>query len=65
MVVENGGYGADYAAPMASLMVEKYLNDTIQSKRLALEERMVSGNLLHKYGVKTNKSAGLNREGEE
>src|ERR1700752_4653015 len=31
VIVENGGFGADYAAPIASLMVEKYLNDTIQS----------------------------------
>jgi penicillin-binding protein 2 len=65
VVVENGGYGADYAAPIASLIVEKYLNDTIQTKRLPLQEKMINGNLLHKYGVKTNKSATLNTEGEE
>ncbi len=28
--VENGGYGATIAAPMASLIVEQYLTDTIQ-----------------------------------
>jgi penicillin-binding protein 2 len=65
VIVENGGYGADFAAPIASLMVEKYLNDTIQTKRLPIEERMFNGNLLHKYGVSINKSAGLNAEGEE
>jgi len=27
--VENGGFGANYAVPVASLMIEKYLNDTI------------------------------------
>jgi penicillin-binding protein 2 len=27
--VENGGGGSKYAAPIASLMVEKYLRDTI------------------------------------
>lgn len=38
--VENAGFGATYAAPIASLMVEKYLNDTISKKRIALEQRM-------------------------
>lgn len=65
VVVENGGYGGEYAAPIASLMVEKYLNDTIQTKRLPIEERMINGNLLHKYGIQTNKSAGLSADGEE
>ncbi len=27
--VENGGFGATYAAPIASLMIEKYITDTI------------------------------------
>jgi len=39
--VENSGAGASWAAPIASLMVEKYLNDTIQTKRLPMEERML------------------------
>lgn len=65
VVVENGGYGAAFAAPIASLMVEKYLNDTIQTKRLPLEKRMLEGNLLNKYGIKTNVSANLNAQGDE
>lgn len=65
VVVENGGYGSTYAAPIASLIVEKYLNDTIAEKRLPIEKRMIETNLLNKYGVKTNKSAGLSAEGEE
>lgn len=44
VVVENGGYGAAWAAPIASLMIEKYLNDTVA--RPILEERMIKGNLL-------------------
>ena len=64
VLVENGGYGAEFAAPIASLLVEKYLNDTIQTSRLPLEKRMIEGNLLSKYGVKTNKSAGMHIEGE-
>jgi len=48
--VENGGFGATYAAPMASLMVEKYLKGSV--KRTALEERMKSADLMAR--VKTN-----------
>lgn len=33
VIVENAGFGATYAAPIASLMIEKYLNDTISLKR--------------------------------
>ncbi len=42
--VENGGFGATYAAPMASLLVEKYLKGTV--KRLELEKRMKEANLM-------------------
>ena len=42
--VENGGFGATYAAPMASLMVEKYLNGEV--KRTDLEKRMKEANLM-------------------
>ena len=38
--VENGGFGSTYAAPMASLVIEKYLRDSIA--RPALEERMIT-----------------------
>ena len=48
--VENGGFGATYAAPIASLMVEKYLKGTV--KRTALEEQMKSRDLMSR--VKTN-----------
>jgi penicillin-binding protein 2 len=46
-VVENSGrYGGTYAAPISSLMIEKYLNDTINAKRKPLEERMINTNLI-------------------
>ncbi|MBL7924263.1 MAG: penicillin-binding protein 2 [Bacteroidia bacterium] len=44
VMVENAGYGATWAAPIASLMMEKYFNDSI--KRHELEERMFNGYLL-------------------
>lgn len=65
VVVENGGFGSAYAAPIASLMVEKYLNDTIQTSRLPLEKRMLEGNLLNKYGVQKNVSSTLNTDDDE
>jgi penicillin-binding protein 2 len=46
VVIENAGFGATYAAPIASLMVEKYLNDTISTQRKYLEERMMHTELL-------------------
>ena len=42
--VENGGFGASYAAPMASLMVERYL--TGETTRPALETRMKEADLM-------------------
>ena len=50
--VENGGFGATWAAPIASLLVEKYLNGEISPGRKALEERMLNGNLMHKVKVR-------------
>ena len=49
--VENGGFGATWAAPIASLLVEKYLNGEISPGRKALEERMLNGDLMHKVKV--------------
>ena len=46
--IENAGFGATWAAPVASLMVEKYLNGDIASNRQWLEQRMLDANLLHK-----------------
>lgn len=41
--VENAGFGATYAAPVASLMIEKYLKGEISNK--ALEQRILDLNL--------------------
>ena len=45
--VENSGFGATYAAPMAGLMVERYLNDTISAQKKPVEEKMLNANLLN------------------
>lgn len=39
--VENSGFGATWAAPIASLMVEKYMKGEIPAERKALEKRMM------------------------
>jgi len=50
--VENGGFGATWAAPIASLLTEMYLTGEISDGRKYLEERVLNGDLLHKVKVK-------------
>ena len=45
--VENGVWGARYAGPIASLIMEKFLTDSISANRKWLEERMIEANLLN------------------
>jgi penicillin-binding protein 2 len=45
--VEHGEWGASYAAPIASLIIEKYLTDSISPGRKWVEDRMLNGNLLY------------------
>ncbi len=45
--VENGGFGSKWAAPIASLMIEKYLNNEIHPSRKGIEKRMLNGDLIH------------------
>ena len=50
--VENAGFGATYGVPIGSLMIEKYLTDTIAPARQYLEERMFNSNTIISSGVK-------------
>lgn len=50
--VENGGFGATWAAPIASLLTEMYLNGEISQSRKALEDRVLNGNLMDRVKVK-------------
>jgi len=45
--VENAGFGGTWAAPIASLMMEKYLTDSISDKNLAKEKRILEANLMN------------------
>lgn len=43
VLIENAGFGATWAGPIASLLIEKYLNDTI--RRDWVEKRIIEANL--------------------
>ncbi len=59
VIVENGYWGGRWAAPIASLIIEKYLNKKI--KRSWLEKRMVEGSLQNEYmKVVSNKPFTIN-----
>ena len=45
VIVENAGFGSTWAAPIASLMIEKYLKGKVE--RIVTEKRMMEGDLIH------------------
>ncbi|MBC8173361.1 MAG: penicillin-binding protein 2 [Chitinophagales bacterium] len=47
IIVENSGWGASYAAPIASLITEKYLTGKISEKRKVLEKKMMDADLIN------------------
>ena len=61
VIVENGGYGKDAAAPIASLLVEKYLRDTIATDRLQMEDDMTNKNTMPRYLVRRQFKADSSR----
>jgi penicillin-binding protein 2 len=50
--IENAGFGATYAAPIAGLLIEKYLNDSIAPGRKDLEQKLIETDLLNVVEVK-------------
>lgn len=55
VIVENAGFGATWAAPIASLMMEQYLTGKHDTRK-ALLERMLKGNLVHKNDTTTTQT---------
>ncbi len=49
VAIENAGFGSTWAGPIASLLIEKYLNDTVSTKRKPMEKKMLEANLINKY----------------
>ena len=52
VVVENAGFGATWAAPVATLMMEQYLTDTI--KRKHLYDKIANANFIHPVNKEGN-----------
>jgi penicillin-binding protein 2 len=46
VIIENGGYGATWAGPIAFLMLEKYLKDTLRADRVKEADRIAAANLM-------------------
>ncbi len=46
VVVENAGFGATWAGPIAALLMEKFINDTLRTERLSEVERIAAANLM-------------------
>ena len=44
--IENGGFGAAYAVPIAGLIIEKYLKGYISTTKKNIEEKMINSNLI-------------------
>lgn len=46
VIVENAGYGSTWAAPMAVMMMEKYLTGEIPQRHKYFEEKMINTNMI-------------------
>lgn len=49
VAVENAGFGATWGGPIARILMEKYLNDTLQAKSVEDVERIAGTNLMPDY----------------
>ncbi len=47
--VQNAGFGATWGGPISRILIEKYLNDTLQKKSVADVERISKANLMPAY----------------
>jgi penicillin-binding protein 2 len=52
IVVENAGYGATWAGRMASLLVEKFITDSLTTERKKLADEIANKNLMPGYLVR-------------
>lgn len=60
VIVENAGFGNTYAAPIAGLMIEKYLHDSIAVKRRPVMERLLNSNTMDPVVREKSKLDSLN-----
>ena len=52
VIIENAGFGATWAAPISSLLIQKYLNDSIPGSRKWIEQQVIKFNMLPEKVVK-------------
>lgn len=52
VTVENAGFGSTWAGPIARILMEKYLNDTLQTKSKEDVERIANTDLMPKYYIR-------------
>jgi penicillin-binding protein 2 len=52
VVIQNAGYGSKWAAPIGSMIVEKYLRDTLTTERVKQATMLANTNLLPGYLVR-------------
>ncbi len=64
VAIENAGFGATWAAPIASLLIEKYLKDSVSYKRKPVEDKMMNAHLVNRY-VYTIDSVSRMRDAEK
>ncbi|WP_207495018.1 penicillin-binding protein 2 [Aridibaculum aurantiacum] len=73
VIVENSGYGSTWASPIAALMMEKYLTDSISDRRKPEVERISKADLIPaaikkwyfvKDSIRQAKLARLNKQAE-
>lgn len=60
VIVENAGFGSTYAAPIASLIMEKYLHDTISVRRKPQMKTLLEYNTLDPVVREKSKLDSLN-----
>jgi penicillin-binding protein 2 len=60
VMVENSGYGGTYAAPIAGMMMEKYLHDTISIKKKPMMKTMLEYNTIDPVMREKSKLDSLN-----
>lgn len=61
--VENGEWGASYGAPIAGLLIEKYLTGKISPRKKVLEKSMLEADLIHTT-IKTEKKETQTEQGD-
>jgi penicillin-binding protein 2 len=63
VIVENAGFGGTWAAPIASLMMEKYINDTISDANVKYkEQRVVELNLIEQERIRLEQKEQRKKE---